>query len=155
MRHLTAAAAIVAGVVLAACSPDAGDFQSEAEKYIESRGFSEEAGLLRYSDAECEEPESTDEDTRYTCTAMAEDGTQWRFQVEITGGSALRVLVPPEAVSAASGESSVPGATTTVGAATTTGGSATTSASTATGASTTSAATPSTTAAATTTTTTA
>ena len=92
MRHLTAAAAVVAALVLVACSPDAGDFKSEAEKYIESREFSEKAELLRYSDAECEEPESTAEDTRYTCTASAEDGTQWRFIVEITGESDLRVL---------------------------------------------------------------
>ena len=87
MRHLTAAAAVVAALVLAACSPDAADFKSQAEKYIESREFSEDAGLLRYSDAECEEPESTAEDTRYTCTATAADGTQWRFNVEITGAS--------------------------------------------------------------------
>jgi hypothetical protein len=100
MRHLTAAAAVVAALVLVACSPDTADFQSEAEKYIESREFSEDAGLLRFRDAECEEPESTAEDTRYTCTATAEDGTQWRFNVEITGESDLRVLIPPERVTA-------------------------------------------------------
>jgi hypothetical protein len=133
MRHLTAAAAVVAALVLAACSPDAADFKSEAEKYIESREFSEDAGLLRYSDAECEEPGSTAEDTRYTCTATAEDGTQWRFTVEITGKSKLRVLVPPDPVTAAGGDSSVPasaGATTsaTTAASTTAAATPTTSA---------------------------
>jgi len=132
MRHLTAAAAVVAALVLAACSPDAADFKSRAETYIESREFSEDAGLLRYSDAECEEPESTDEDTRYTCTATAEDGTQWRFNVLITGESRLQVNVPPEPATAPTGESSVPasaGATTgapTTGASTTTGAPTTT-----------------------------
>jgi hypothetical protein len=132
MRHLTAAAAVVAALVLAACSPDAADFKSEAEKYIESRGFSEDAGLLRYSDAECEEPESTDADTRYACTATAADGTQWRFTVEITGDSELKVLVPNGPASAAAGQSSVPAAaaatttTTTTTASTTTAGASTT-----------------------------
>jgi hypothetical protein len=97
MRRLTAAAAAAAvlPLLLAACSPDAGDFASEAENYIESRGFSEEAGLLRYSEVECEEPASTDVDTRYTCTATAEDGTRWLFEVEITGDEALKVITPP------------------------------------------------------------
>ena len=78
-----------------ACSPDAADFQEEAEKYIESREFSEDAGLLRFTDAECEEPESTAEDTLYTCTATAEDGSRWQFDVEITGDADLRVIIPP------------------------------------------------------------
>ena len=101
MRRLTAAAAAAAVLLLVACSPDAADFQEEAEKYIESRDFSEGAGLLRYSEADCEEPESTAEDTRYTCTATAEDGSVWQFDVEITGKSDLRVIIPPALVSEA------------------------------------------------------
>ena len=60
MRRLTAVAAALAALLLAACSPDSGDFKEEAEKYIESRDFSEDAGLLRYTEVDCEEPESTD-----------------------------------------------------------------------------------------------
>ena len=109
MRRLTAAAAAAAAaVLLAACSPDASDFQEEAEKYIESRDFSEGAGLLRYSEAECEEPESTAEDTLYTCTATAEDGSRWQFDVEITGAKNLRVLIPPTLLSAAPTDSTIP-----------------------------------------------
>jgi Domain of unknown function (DUF4333) len=126
MRHLTAAAAVVAALVLAACSPDAADFKSQAEKYIESREFSEDAGLLRYSDAECEEPESTAEDTRYTCTATAPDGTQWRFNVEITGERELEVSPSPEPVSAPGGESSTPDASSAATGASTTAATATT-----------------------------
>ena len=48
MRRLTAAAAAAAALLLVACSPDAADFKEEAEKYIESRAFSEEAPALRY-----------------------------------------------------------------------------------------------------------
>ena len=96
MRRLTAAAAAAAAALgLAACSPDAADFQEEAEKYIESREFSEAARLVEYTEAQCEEPESTAEDTIYTCTATAEDGSQWMFDVEITGKSDLVVINPP------------------------------------------------------------
>jgi hypothetical protein len=105
MRRLTAAAAAAAVLLLVACSPDAADFQEEAEKYIESRDFSEGAGLLRYSEADCEEPESTAEDTRYACTATAEDGSVWQFDVEITGESDLRVIIPPALVSEAPSDS--------------------------------------------------
>jgi hypothetical protein len=108
MRRLTAAAAIAATLLLVACSPDAADFKSEAEKYIESREFSEDAGLLRYTEVECTEPESTDEDTAYTCTAVAEDGSRWRFDVVITGESDLQVMIPPSPLSSAPSDSSVP-----------------------------------------------
>ena len=109
MRRLTApaAAAAAAVLVLVACSPDADDFQDEAERYIESREFSEGAGLLRYSEAECEEPESTAEDTVFTCTATAEDGDRWQFDVEITGEKSLRVIIPPTLVSAAPTDSTI------------------------------------------------
>jgi hypothetical protein len=128
MRQLSAAAAVVAALVLVACSPDAADFESEAEEYIETREFSEDADLPRYTDADCEKPASTAEDTRFTCTATAEDGTQWRFDVLITGEKSLEVRVPPVPVSAPSGDSSVPtsgAATTTVAIATSTTGAAT------------------------------
>ena len=108
MRRLTAAAAAAVVLLLVACSPDADDFKEEAEEYIESRGFSEGAGLLRYSEAECEEPESTAEDTMYTCTATAEDGSRWQFDVEIIGEKNLRVSIPPTLLSAAPTDSTVP-----------------------------------------------
>ena len=113
MRRLTAAAAAATAVMLvAACSPDAADFQEEAEKYIESRGFSEAARLVEYTDAQCEEPESTAEDTIYTCTATAEDGSQWLFDVEITGESDLIVIIPPTELSGATTGSSIPDGST-------------------------------------------
>jgi Domain of unknown function (DUF4333) len=137
MRRLTAAAAAAAALLLVACSPDASDFQEEAEKYIESREFSEDAGLLRYTEVECAEPASTEEDTHYTCTATAEDGSRWQFDVEIIGKKDLRVLIPPTALSGSPTDSSVPAgpapastarATTTSTAATTSTGAATTTA---------------------------
>ncbi len=132
MRRLTAAAAAAAVVLLVACSPDAGDFQEEAEKYIESRGFSEGAGLLRYSEADCEEPESTAEDTRYACTATAEDGSVWQFDVEITGDTNLRVIIPPAPVSEAPSDSTPDDSSPSTAAPTTSTRAATTSTSAAT-----------------------
>ena len=91
-----------------ACSPDAADFKAEAEKYIESRAFSEEAKLVRYPEVVCEEPESTAEDTIFVCTATAEDGSQWLFDVEITGKSDLIVITPPTALADAAPGSTDP-----------------------------------------------
>jgi hypothetical protein len=108
MRRLTAAAAAAAVLLLVACSPDAADFKAEAEKYIESRDFSEDAGLLRYTEVECEEPESTAEDSVFTCAATAEDGSRWQFDVEITSDSSLRVITPPTLLSESPSDSTVP-----------------------------------------------
>lgn len=140
MRRSTAviAASIAAVMLLAACSPTADDFREEAEKFIESRAFSEETELLRISDAECAEPASTDADTRYTCTGTDENGTRFRFTVEITGDSDLLVYDDPEMLSLGTGaslpetsavessgaSSEPPPPTTTAGAPTTTGASA-------------------------------
>jgi hypothetical protein len=113
MRRLTAAAAAAAAALaLAACSPDAADFREAAENYIESREFSEAARLVEYTEAQCEEPESTAEDTIYTCTATAEDGSQWLFDVEITGESDLIVIIPPTELSGATTGSSIPDGST-------------------------------------------
>ena len=131
MRRLTAAAATAALLLLVACSPDAADFEAEAEKYIETRDFSEDAGLLRYTDVECVEPESTAADTLFTCAATADDGSRWQFDVEITGESSLKVITPPTLLAEASPDSSAPedsSPTTTRPAPTTTSGATTTSA---------------------------
>ena len=108
MRRLTAAAAAAALLLLVACSPDAADFQEEAEKYIESREFSEDAGLLRFTEADCEEPESTATDTLFTCAALAEDGSRWQFGAEITGKTELKVILPPVLLEAAPAGSTIP-----------------------------------------------
>ena len=108
MRRLTAAAAAAAALLLVACSPDTADYKEEAEKYIESRGFSEKAQLLRFTDVECEEPDSTDEDERYTCTATSSDGIHWEIDVEIVGDADLRVMLPPTRLSSAPTQSSTP-----------------------------------------------
>lgn len=100
MRRLIAVGAAGGAVLaLAACSPDPADFREQAEKYILTRDFSEEMGSLRYDDVECESPESTDIDTRFTCTAVAEDDSTWLYTVEITGEKELTVLRGPQELS--------------------------------------------------------
>jgi hypothetical protein len=94
-RLIAPASAAAIALVLVACSPDAKDFQQEAEKYIETREFSEDAGLLRFTDVECQEPADTEEDTRFQCEGTSEDGSRWLFNVQITGDTELQVLVPP------------------------------------------------------------
>lgn len=78
--------------------PDDGapDFQEEAEKYIESARFTTEleeriGERVEFTNAVCDRPESTEVGTRYGCTADADIGTTWTFEVEITDDDALTV----------------------------------------------------------------
>lgn len=85
-RLLVPAIGAIALFGLAACSPDSKDFKSEGEDFIED---DDEALATNYGytfdDAECEQPENTDEGTTYTCTAVDNEGDTWDFSVEITG----------------------------------------------------------------------
>ena len=71
------ALAVLAGLGVAACGgdPSTGDFQSEAEDFIEDED-GELASQLQstFTDAQCAEPESTEVGTTYTCTATDADG---------------------------------------------------------------------------------
>jgi hypothetical protein len=97
MRRSTIVAVVTAGVVLlGACSADEQDFKDEGESYIESDGFTSalEDGIgitVTFSDASCDEPDSTDVGTTYQCTATGDDGVDYTFEVEITGESELTV----------------------------------------------------------------
>lgn len=86
---VTFAALAAGGVLLAACASP--NFKSEAEKYLESDEVAEITGY-RFADSECEEPASTSVGTMYACTAVADDGSIWDFDVEITGDRELTVV---------------------------------------------------------------
>jgi len=93
MRRIIApAAAAFALLALAGCSADAKDFQEQGENFIEGDEVRERMGMVRMSDAACEEPANTDKDTTYTCTATGSDGNQWGFTIEISGSKSLRVI---------------------------------------------------------------
>ncbi|CAN5759188.1 hypothetical protein BH24ACT5_BH24ACT5_16120 [soil metagenome] len=80
----------VLSIGLVACSSSTEDYQKEAEKYLESDDFADELGVT-FTDAECEVPPSTGTGAAYGCTAVAEDGSTWSFDVEITGKNELTV----------------------------------------------------------------
>ena len=93
MRRLIPLAVGGAAVLtLAACSADTKDFQEQGEKFIEGDEVRERFGMVRMSDAQCDEPANTDKDTQYTCTATGSDGNTWQFTIEIAGSKALRVI---------------------------------------------------------------
>lgn len=85
-----AACCAVLSIGLVACSSSPEDYQKEAEKYLESDDFAAEVNMT-FTDAECEVPASTSTDATYTCTAAAENGSTWSFDLEITGKNELTV----------------------------------------------------------------
>ena len=93
MRRLIPLAVGGAAVLtVAACSADTKDFQEQGEQFIEGDEVRERFGMVRMSDAQCEEPANTDKDTQYTCTATGSDGASWQFTIEVAGSKALRVI---------------------------------------------------------------
>jgi hypothetical protein len=79
-------------VLLAGCSADTEDFQEQGATFIEGDEVRERFGDVGMSDAECEEPASTDKDTLYRCTATGSDGNTWQFTIEITGSESLSIV---------------------------------------------------------------
>jgi hypothetical protein len=93
MRRLIPLAVGGAAVLtLAACSADTKDFREQGENFLEDDEVRERFGMVRMSDAQCEEPADTNKDTLYTCTATGSDGNTWQFTIEITGSKSLRVI---------------------------------------------------------------
>ena len=89
--------AVLAGLGVAACGgdPSTGDFQSEAEDFIEDED-GELASQLQstFTDAQCAEPESTEVGTTYTCTAVDANGAAAEFVAEIAGETSILVSTP-------------------------------------------------------------
>ena len=125
-RYVIPAFAGLALVGGAACSPDASDFKSDAEDFIEDDDGDVESQLgVALSDANCEDPPSSDVGTTFNCTAVGDDGTVYDFTVEITGdnryevgggtpstGSTPTGSVPPGTGGSGSTGSTVPATTT-------------------------------------------
>lgn len=93
-KPFLAAVAVAAGLV--ACSNDTGTYKDETENFLEDEEEMAEAQQGPFTDAECEEPESTEIGTTYTCTALDEEGTTWVFDVTIDreNGFEVRSGVP-------------------------------------------------------------
>lgn len=80
-----------AAMVLAACNADAGDFQSDAEKYINDNDKVSDQLGVDFSDAECERPRAADAGTTFTCVASGGDGNVWRFTAEIVSDDEYQI----------------------------------------------------------------
>lgn len=94
MRKLLLATPVLA-LAVAACSQTA-NFQSQTEDFIESDEVAaapEVGGPV--SDASCEEPESTDVGTTYTCTGTVEGQGEVTFLATITAEDAFEIAVQP------------------------------------------------------------
>lgn len=93
MRTFVLAAATAGGAVaLAACSNDTTTYKDETEKFIEEEdGEIADAQQTVFSQAECEEPESIDVGTAYTCTAVDDEGTTYVFDAVIDGENSFTV----------------------------------------------------------------
>jgi hypothetical protein len=94
MRRLavTALAGLALVGVTAACSPDEGDFASEAEDFIgdDDGEVATQLGLT-FEDVECQDPANTDTGTTFTCTATGSDGQSYTFTNQITGDKSFEV----------------------------------------------------------------
>ena len=73
-------------------APGNGDFRSDAEGFIEDDGGAVESQIgVALDQASCEEPASTDVGATFACTAVGDDGTTYKFTVEITGENTYQV----------------------------------------------------------------
>lgn len=91
-NRTTVVGSVIAGVlILTSCSAGTSDYRRESETYLESEALAEEAGY-RFSEAVCEEPDSTRKGTQFSCSAVDNDGDEWTFVVEITGDREVTVI---------------------------------------------------------------
>ena len=94
-RSALVLAGLLIGLVACGGAPDTGDFKSEAEKFIESDEFAENADVgMVVTDVECVEPASTAISTTFTCTGTGPDGAPLTLDAEITGERTISVGLP-------------------------------------------------------------
>jgi hypothetical protein len=76
-------------MALAACFTTASDYRETAETFIvENRGVGESLGVTFVS-AACAQPPDQTVGTVFPCTAVDEEGGEWRFQVEIAASNSI------------------------------------------------------------------
>jgi hypothetical protein len=122
-RTALATLAITLGIV--ACGGNAGpsDFADEAADFIEGQMSEDNPDLVGvpFTEAQCDEPASTDVGATFTCVAVGSDGQTYSFAVSIDGERSLRVdSYAPVAPGATT--TTVAGATTTTSTTSTTVG---------------------------------
>ncbi len=102
-------------LLLGACSkdPDKSDFKKQTADFINKNGGDVEEQLgTTFSGAACDQPASTAVGTKYQCTATAEDGTEWTFDVEINGKNSFLVGAAAPSGGATTGDTTAAADTT-------------------------------------------
>lgn len=75
--------ALAASCGLAGCFTSAADFGQDAEDFIlNDDGLAESLGVT-FATATCEQPDSQDVGTTFTCNAVDDAGDDWEFDIEI------------------------------------------------------------------------
>jgi hypothetical protein len=94
-RPISLATIAALAITVGACGGNAGpgDFADEAEDFIEGDLADNPAvSGLTFTDAQCDEPASTDVGTTYNCVAVGSDGQTYTFGVSIDGERSLQVV---------------------------------------------------------------
>lgn len=109
-RILIPAFAGLALVGVAACSPDEGDFASEAEDFIQDdEGDVATSTGMTFEDAECDEPASTEVGEIFTCTATGSDGQSYLFTATVEGDRSFEITAMEPAGDATEGTAGTTG----------------------------------------------
>jgi hypothetical protein len=116
MRAALATLAATLGIVACGGNAGPGDFADEAADFIEGQMSEDNPDLtgVPFTEAQCDEPASTDVGATFTCVAVGSDGQTYSFSVSIDGERSLRVdSYAPVAAGATTTTTTVAGATTT------------------------------------------
>ena len=93
MRRVAALAVVATAVgLLGACTPDQTDYKHEAESFIKGDERVPAATGTTFTKAECTPPANTKVGTKYSCVAVAADGTTWDFAVQITAKNRFEIV---------------------------------------------------------------
>jgi hypothetical protein len=80
---------LVLPLALAACFTSTSDYRETAESFIVGeRSVGEQLGVTFVS-ATCTEPPNQTVGTVFSCTAVDDDGAEWRFDVEIAESNSI------------------------------------------------------------------
>ncbi len=75
-------AIVASATVCAACSASTADFQTSAQKFIESKTVSDKAGTT-FTKAACTKPPKVEAGATFTCTATDATGQNWSFVLTV------------------------------------------------------------------------
>jgi hypothetical protein len=93
------ASAISCSIILAGCFTTSDDYQSDAKQFIltdedlRAELFPAGGSATQFSSAVCEDPQSQDPGTTFTCNAQDDAGRDWVFEITIEDSNGYSVNV--------------------------------------------------------------